>query len=35
VNKLNNRSFHKSYKYVPLHMLKRNVKYAMWLFKLV
>lgn len=29
VNKLNNRSFHKSYKYVPLHMLKKNVKYAM------
>ena len=29
VNKLNNRSFHKSYKYVPLHMLKRNIKYAL------
>lgn len=29
VNKLNNRSFNKSYKYVPLHMLKRNIKYTM------
>lgn len=29
VNKLNNRSFHKLYKHVPLHMLKKNVKYAM------
>jgi len=29
VNKLNNHSFHPLYKHVPLHMLKRNVKYAM------